>query len=56
MNYHFVFIPKRCNKVLIGTIAEKLQQIICDVCNENKCHIIAMEIMPDRVRLFLNAK
>ena len=44
LNYHFVFIPKRRKKVLVGAIAERLQQII------------AMEIMPDHVHLFLNVK
>lgn len=56
LNYHFVFIPKRRKKVLTGAIAERLQQIICDVCNENRWRIIAMEIMPDHVHLFINAK
>ncbi|MEG4805536.1 IS200/IS605 family transposase [Microcoleus sp. ARI1-B5] len=56
LNYHFVFIPKRRKKVLTGSIAERLQQIICDVCNENRWRIIAMEIMPDHVHLFINAK
>ena len=56
LNYHFVFIPKRRKKVLTGSIAERLQQIVCDVCNENRWRIIAMEIMPDRVHLFINAK
>jgi putative transposase len=51
-----VFIPKRIKKVLVGDIADRLQQIICDVCNENRWKIIAMEIMPDHVHLFLNAK
>lgn len=56
LNYHFVFIPKRRKKVLTGSIAERLQQIICDVCNENRWRIIAMEIMPDHVHLLINAK
>jgi putative transposase len=56
LNYHFVFLPKRRRKVLVGAIAERSQQIICDVCNENRWKIIAMEIMPDHVHLFLNAK
>ena len=42
--------------MLTGSIAERLQQIVCDVCNENRWRIIAMEIMPDRVHLFINAK
>lgn len=56
LNYHFVFIPKRRKKVLTGSIAERLQQIICDVCNENRWRIIAMKIMPDHVHLLINAK
>ncbi len=56
LNYHFVFIPKRRKKILVGAIAERLQQIICEVCIENRWRIIAMEIMPDHVHLFLNAK
>lgn len=47
LNYHFVFIPKRRKKVLVGAIAERLQQIICDLVIENRWKIIALEIMPD---------
>lgn len=56
LNYHFVFIPKRRKKVLIGAIAQRLQELICEVCNENRWKIIAMEIMSDHVHLFLNVK
>jgi len=56
LNYHFVFIPKRRKKVLVDAIAQRLQEIICEVCNENRWRIIAMEIMSDHVHLFLNVK
>ncbi|PLZ72267.1 IS200/IS605 family transposase [Fischerella thermalis WC245] len=56
LNYHFVFIPKRRKKVLIGAIAQRLQELICEVCNENRWKIIAMEIMPDHVHLFLDVR
>ena len=56
LNYHFVFIPKRRTKVLVGVVAERLQEIICDLVVENRWRIIAMEIMPDHVHLFLNVK
>jgi putative transposase len=56
LNYHFVFIPKRRKKVLVGAIAERLQQIICELVVENRWKIIAIEIMPDHVHLFLNVK
>jgi putative transposase len=56
LNYHFVFIPKRRKKVLVGAVAERLQEIICDLVVENRWRIIAMEIMPDHVHLFVNVK
>jgi putative transposase len=56
LNYHFIFIPKRKKKVLVGAVAERLEQIIYDVCNENRWKIMALEIMPDHVDLFINAK
>ena len=56
LNYHFVFIPKRRKKVLVGAVAERLQQIICELVVENRWRIIAIEIMPDHVHLFLNVK
>ena len=56
LNYHFVFIPKRRKKVLVGAIADRLQQFICELVVENRWKIIAMEIMPDHVHLFLNVK
>ena len=56
LNYHFVFIPKRRKKVLVGAVAERLQQIICELVVENRWKIIAMELMPDHVHLFLNVK
>ena len=56
LNYHFVWIPKRRKKILVGEVAHRLQEVITDVCNENRWKIIAIEIMPDHVHLFLNAK
>ncbi len=56
INYHFVFIPKRRKKVLVGEIHDRLQKVITEVCNENRWRIIALEIMPDHCHLFLNAK
>ena len=40
LNYHFVFIPKRRKKVLVGAVAERLQQIICELVVENRWKII----------------
>lgn len=54
-NYHFVWIPKRRKPVLVGKIKERLKQIIEEVCRENGWEILALEIMPDHVHLFLSA-
>jgi len=55
INYHFVWCPKRRKTVLTGKIAHRLQEIIFELCTENNWRLIALEIMPDHVHLFLNA-
>jgi len=54
LNYHFVFCPKRRKKVLVGEVEHRLQEIIFGLCKENNWRLIACEIMPDHVHLFLN--
>ncbi|MGD1806462.1 IS200/IS605 family transposase [Dapis sp. BLCC M126] len=53
INYHFVFCPKRRRPVLIGDVKQRLQQIIFELCTEHDWRLIALEIMPDHVHLFL---
>ncbi len=55
LNYHFIFVPKRRKAVLIGDIPQRLQQIIFDLVTEHNWKLIALEIMPDHVHLFINA-
>jgi len=54
MNFHFVWIPRRRRKVLIGEVATKLEEIIKEVSSELSLNILAMEIMPDHVHLFVS--
>ena len=56
LNYHLVWIPKRRKAVLVGDVARRLTDIIYEVANENRWRIIALEVMPDHVHLFLNVK
>lgn len=51
--YHVVFCPKYRRPVLQNNIAQRLEEIIRQTCNELKVEIIAMEIMPDHVHLLL---
>ncbi|MDF5732115.1 MAG: IS200/IS605 family transposase, partial [Rhizonema sp. PD38] len=54
VNYHLVWIPKRRKKILIGDVENRLRTIIWEVCLEKEWKIIALEIMPDHVHLFVN--
>ncbi|WP_155746779.1 IS200/IS605 family transposase [Scytonema sp. UIC 10036] len=54
VNYHLVWIPKRRKKILIGDVENRLRTIVWEVCEEKKWKIIALEIMPDHVHLFVN--
>lgn len=54
MNLHFVWIPRRRKKVLVGEVAIRLEEIIKDVAKDLDMNILAMEIMPDHVHLFVS--
>lgn len=55
MNYHIVWCPKRRRSVLRYQIKNRFEQIIREVCEELKVTILAMEIMPDHLHLFVSA-
>jgi putative transposase len=54
INYHFVWCPKRRRKVLTGPVEKDLRKLLSAKVAELGCEILAMEIMPDHVHLFLN--
>lgn len=54
INYHFVWIPRRRRKVLKGSIANRLKELIFMVAQDIECKVLALEIMDDHVHLFLN--
>ncbi len=53
--YHIIWCPKRRRKVLIGKVAERLEQLICEVANENAWEVLRLSIQPDHVHLVLRA-
>ncbi len=53
--YHIIWCPKRRRKVLIGKVAERLEQLIGEVANENAWEVLTLAIQPDHVHLFLRA-
>jgi putative transposase len=51
--YHIVWCPKYRRKVLVETVAERLAQIIGEVCQEHEAEVLSLEIMPDHVHLLV---
>jgi putative transposase len=55
VNYHIIFCPKYGRGLLVGKIKMRLEKIIRDIALENSWEVIAKEIMPDHVHLFVGA-
>ena len=53
LNYHFVFCPKRRRKVLVGAVRERLIELINSKTHELAWDVIALEVMPEHVHLFI---
>ncbi len=53
--YHIVWIPKYRKSVLKGKIEERLKELIFEIADEYGFDIIALEIMPDHIHLFVSA-
>ncbi|HVA92081.1 MAG TPA: IS200/IS605 family transposase [Chloroflexota bacterium] len=54
LNYHFVWIPRRRRPVLVGPVAARLRDLIAARVDELDCAVLALEVLPDHVHLFLN--
>lgn len=55
LNFHLVWCSKRRKKVLVGNVKDRLHSIIQDVARERGFEIIALEIMPDHLHLFVSS-
>ena len=56
MGYHFVWCPKYRRKVLVGKIEKRVNELINEKVAKLGCKVTALEIMPDHVHLFVQAK
>jgi putative transposase len=54
IHYHFVFCPRYRRKVLVHQVEERFKELVLESCAENDWRMIAMEVMPDHVHVFLN--
>ena len=55
INYHLIWCPKRRKPVLVGGVRDRLEQIIRRVAEELGVEILALEISPDHVHLFVSS-
>jgi len=55
INYHLIWCPKRRKPVLVGEIANRLKTILGEVAKELGVKILALEIQPDHLHLFVSA-
>jgi putative transposase len=53
--YHIIWCPKRRQKVLVGPLRDRLEQIIRKVAAQNDWEIIQLAIQPDHVHLFIRS-
>jgi putative transposase len=53
--YHIIWCPKRRRRLLQGNIADRLEQIVHEVANENQWEVIQLAIQPDHVHLFMRS-
>lgn len=55
INYHIIWCPKYRKKILVGEVKKCFEDIIHEIAIENNWTIIALEIMPDHLHLFVSA-
>lgn len=55
LNYHLIFCPKRRRSVLKGAVKKRLEEVIHQVASDIDTEVLALQIMPDHVHLFVSA-
>ncbi|GAB3140368.1 IS200/IS605 family transposase [Micromonospora sonneratiae] len=55
LGYHVVWCPKYRRPVLTGMVAQRCEELIRAKCGEHDWQIMALEVMPDHVYLFVKA-
>jgi len=56
INYHIIWIPKYRKPILTGKVVEVLKEIIKGICYDERMDMLALEVMPDHLHLFVGAR
>jgi putative transposase len=55
LGYHVVWCPKYRRPVLTGPVNGRCRELLAEKCGERGWAIVALEVMPDHVHLFVKA-
>jgi putative transposase len=53
LNYHFVWIPARRRKVLVGAVVPRLEALLREAAERIACEILYISSQPDHVHIFI---
>jgi putative transposase len=54
VNYHLIWCPKRRRKILVDRLKTRLDELIRETAPALECEILALEILPDHLHLFVS--
>lgn len=55
VHYHLIWCPKRRRKVLVDRVRARLEELIRETAPALECEILALDILPDHLHLFVSA-
>jgi putative transposase len=55
LEYHLIWCVKYRHQVLVGELADGLQDILSDIATHNRLEVVSIQIMADHVHLLLGA-
>jgi putative transposase len=53
LGLHLAWCPKYRRRILTGSVAERLETLLSEIAAEHEWRIVAREVMPDHVHLFV---
>ncbi len=56
LGLHLVWCPKFRRRVLVGRVAQRAEDIIYQIATEHGWEIVALEVMPDHVHVFVRCR
>ena len=56
LRYHLVWLPKKRKKILVGKIANRIQELFYEACGINKWWIEEVNIKEDHIHLLIQIK